>query len=150
MAPLIVQVIAWAVCYGLGAFGVLPVAATAVGAMRLALAAMFTFTAVSHFAPSVRADMIRMVPAALPSPAVLVSLTGLLELAGAAGLLWGPVVRAAALALATLLLLMFPANVQAARTGARVAGRPAMALRYRLPLQLFWISCLAWVAASRP
>ncbi len=150
MVPLVVQLVAWAGFWLAGLTGLLPAAALPVGALRFALAVMFGFTAVSHFVPRTRADLIRMVPPALPAPALLVSLTGLLELAGAIGLLVPPFARAAALALAALLIALFPANVHAARAGVQIAGRRATPLRYRLPLQLFWIACLLWVAATRP
>jgi uncharacterized membrane protein len=109
---------------------------------------MFAFTAVSHFVPSLRAEMVKMVPPILPFPEVLVTLTGILEAIGAAGLAspWYP---AAALALALLLVAMFPANVRAARAGLTVAGKAAMLLRYRLSLQLFWICSLIAVAWLR-
>jgi len=34
--------------------------------------------------------------------------------------------------------------------GLQVAGRRAVALGPRLLLQIFWIGCLAWVAAAAP
>ena len=148
MAPLIVQLVAWAGFWLAGVAGFLPAASTPVGALRFALAVMFGFTALSHFLPRTRSDLIRMVPPALPAAGFLVSLTGVLEMAGAVGLLLPTLTRLAALALAALLVALFPANVHAARAGLHVAGRPAMALRFRLPLQLFWIACLAWVAAA--
>jgi len=43
------------------------------GALSFALAAMFVFTAVSHFHPRTRPDLIRMVPASLPAPELLVT-----------------------------------------------------------------------------
>jgi uncharacterized membrane protein len=150
MAPLIVQLVAWAVFWVAGVTGLVPAAATPVGALRFALAVMFAFTALSHFLPRTRAELLRMVPPALPAPGVLVSVTGILELGGALGLLLPPLVRLAALALAALLLALFPANVHADRAGLQTAGRRAMPLRYRLPLQLFWIACLLWVAAKHP
>lgn len=148
MAPLVVQLVAWAGFWLAGLAGLLPAASTPVGALRLALAVMFGFTALSHFLPRTRPDLIRMVPATLPAPGILVSLTGLLELAGAIGLLLPPLTWLAALALALLLVALFPANVHADRAGLLIAGRRAMPLRYRLPLQLFWIGCLLWVAAA--
>lgn len=147
MAPLIVQLVAWAGFWLAGLAGLLPAAATPVGALRFALAVMFGFTALSHFLPRTRPDLVRMVPPALPAPGLLVSLTGGLELAGAIGLLLPPLTRLAALALAALLVALFPANLHADRAGLRIAGRRATPLRYRLPLQLFWIACLLWVAA---
>jgi uncharacterized membrane protein len=106
---------------------------------------MFVFTAVSHFHPRTRPDLIRMVPAGLPAPALLVTATGVLELLGAIGLLVPRTVPAAAYGLMTLLVAMFPANVHAARAGLTVAGRRATPLLWRLPLQLFWIAALWWV-----
>jgi uncharacterized membrane protein len=153
MAPLIVQLAVWVVSLALGRTGLWPEAAPPVGALRFALAAMFAFTALSHFLPRTRADLVRMVPPALPAPGLLVALTGVLELAGAAGLLWRPLTRAAAVGLAVLLVAMLPANVHAARAapgGLTIAGRPVMPLRRRVPLQLFWIACLLWVAAAHP
>ncbi len=150
MAPLIVQLVAWAGFWLAGVTGLLGVAATPAGALRFALAAMFFFTAVSHFLPRTRPDLIRMVPTSLPAPALLVSLTGVFEFAGAIGLLIAPLARPATLALAALLVALFPANIHAARAGLQIAGRRATPLRLRLPLQLFWIACLLWVAATSP
>ena len=53
----------------------------------------------------------------------------------------------AAYCLAALLVVMFPANVRAARAGLRIAGRQAPALLPRFLLQAAWISLLIWVAA---
>ena len=117
------------------------------GALRYAFA-MFLFTAVSHFHPRSRPDLIRMVPSSLPAPPFLVSATGVLELAGAVGLLVPRAAAAAASGLALLLIAMFPANVLAARQGLMVVGRRATPLVWRLPLQLFWIAALLWVARS--
>ena len=114
-------------------------------ALRVALAAMFVFTAVTHFHPQTRPDLVRMVPPALPSPELLVTLTGVLELAGAAGLLMRSRRNAAAVALMVLLAAMFPANVYAAHEGLLVGGQPASPLFWRLPLQLFWMWALWWV-----
>jgi uncharacterized membrane protein len=148
VAPLIVHLIAWAAFWIAGLAGLLPGAATPVGALRFSLAAMFGFTALSHFLPRTRPDLMRMVPPALPAPGLLVSITGLLELAGAIGLLLPAFARMAAYALAALLLTLFPANIHADRAGLQIAGRRATPLRYRLPMQLFWIGCLLWVASD--
>ncbi|WP_019970480.1 DoxX family protein [Mycobacterium sp. 141] len=84
-------------------------------AVAVGLAAMFTMTGVAHFAGPLRADMIAIVPPRLPAPALLVTITGILELAGAVGLLYPPTRVAAAVCLFLLMLAMFPANVYAAR-----------------------------------
>jgi len=103
---------------------------------------MFVFTAGSHFHPRTRADLVRMVPARLPAPALLVTATGVLELAGAVGLMVPRALPAAAYGLIVLLVAMLPANIHAAREVLIVAGRRAMPLLWRLPLQLFWIVAL--------
>lgn len=86
-------------------------------ALRVGLALMFLFTALAHVHPKLRADLIDMVPPRLPRPDLLVSATGVLEVAGAAALLVPVLAPWAAVGLAVLLLAMFPANVSAARRG---------------------------------
>jgi len=84
-------------------------------AIAVGLAAMFVMTGVAHFVNPLRRDMIAIVPPRLPSPGLLVTVTGVLELIGAAGLLYLPTRIAAAVCLFVLMLVMFPANVYAAR-----------------------------------
>jgi len=140
----------WLLARLIGATGLWLQAATWTGALRIALAAMFVFTSVSHFHPRTRRELIRMVPASLPAPAFLVSVTGILELLGAIGLMVPRALPAAAYGLIALLVAMFPANVRAARKGLTVAGRRATPLLWRLPLQLFWIAALWWVRSPTP
>lgn len=87
-------------------------------AIRTGVGVMFLMTGVVHFVGK-RQELIDMVPPALPAPGFLVTLTGVLELAGAVALLLVPRLRAwAAGGLLLLLLVMFPANVyRATRTG---------------------------------
>ena len=85
-------------------------------AVAVGLAVMFVMTGVAHFVPAMRRDMIAIVPPRLPAPGLLVTVTGVLELVGAAGLLYPPTRVAAAVCLFVLMLVMFPANVHAART----------------------------------
>ena len=84
-------------------------------AVAVGLAVMFVMTGVAHFVPPMRRDMIAIVPPRLPAPGLLVTITGVLELLGAAGLLYPPTRVAAAVCLFVLMLSMFPANVYAAR-----------------------------------
>lgn len=84
-------------------------------AIAVGLALMFTMTGIAHFAPGMRRDMIAIVPPRLPRPALLVAVTGVLELVGAVGLLHPPTRVAAAWCLFALMLAMFPANVYASR-----------------------------------
>jgi uncharacterized membrane protein len=84
-------------------------------AVAVGLAVMFVMTGVAHFVPAMRRDMIAIVPPRLPAAGLLVTITGVLELVGAAGLLYPPTRVAAAVCLFVLMLVMFPANVYAAR-----------------------------------
>ncbi|WP_326596754.1 DoxX family protein [Streptomyces sp. NBC_01803] len=83
--------------------------------LRVGLALMFLFATAAHFHPKLRPEMIGMVPPRMPRPDVLVTITGVLEAAGAIGLLIPATTRAAAVCLILLLLGMFPANISAAR-----------------------------------
>jgi len=112
-------------------------------ALRGALAAMFLLTGIAHFG-SRRAGFVEMVPPRLPRPALLVTVTGVLELAGALGLLLAPTYRLAAGCLAVLLIFLFPANIHAARSGARLAGKAVTPLPLRTAMQVLYVgSCLA-------
>jgi uncharacterized membrane protein len=87
MAPLIVMLVSWLAARSIGVAGIWHQADSWAGALRIALAAMFVLTAVSHFHPRTRPDLIGMVPPGVPAPRVLVTVTGALELVGAIGLL---------------------------------------------------------------
>jgi uncharacterized membrane protein len=150
MAPLIVMLAVWLVARLIGVTSLWLSTDSWTGALRIALAAMFVFTGVSHFHPRTRPDLVRMVPASLPAPALLVTATGVFELLGAIGLLVPRALPLAAYGLIALLVAMFPANVHAAREGLMVAGRRTMPLFWRLPLQLFWIVALWWVRWPTP
>jgi len=84
-------------------------------AVAVGLAAMFVMTGIAHFVNPLRRDMIAIVPPRLAAAGPLVTLTGVLELLGAAGLLYPPTRVAAAVCLFVLMLVMFPANVYASR-----------------------------------
>ena len=105
---------------------------------RFALASMFVFTAVSHFAP-MKKDLIAMVPPSFARPDLLVFATGVLELAGAAGLLFEATRFWAACALILLMMAMLPANVSAARRGLQIRGRRVTPLWLRVPMQVLFI-----------
>jgi len=109
-------------------------------ALRIGLAAMFVLTGAVHFVPKFRDDMARMIPERFPSPAALVAVTGVLEIAGAAGLLVPATATAAAICLALLLVAMFPANYSAARRGVSLAGKTATPLGIRTAEQILFIA----------
>ncbi|MFD7033137.1 DoxX family protein [Streptomyces sp. NPDC059917] len=144
MAPVIVLVIGWILARLAGLLGLSALDGWQ-PALCVALALMFTLTGVAHFTGR-RAEMIAMVPPALPRADLLVTVTGLLELAGAGGLLI-PVLRPlAAIGLTVMLLAMFPANVHAARSGLTLDGKPVMALVPRTLLQVVFVSACVLAA----
>jgi uncharacterized membrane protein len=152
MAPLIVLISVTLILLAARAAGVRRLRPWPV-AIRGGVAAMFVLTGVSHFV-GMREDLISMVPPALPAPGLLVTITGVLELAGAAGLLWHRTAPWAAAGLSALLVAMFPANAYAAVEGLTLGGDPAMALVPRTLLQLLFlaatVSVLAYHLRERP
>lgn len=141
MAPLIVLLGAFLAFVALGIAGVHSLAPWP-SALRFALLAMFLLTASAHFT-KLRTELWRMVPPAFPNPGLLVTLTGLLEVAGAVGLLFAATRPVAALCLIALLVAMFPANARAASAGLTFGGRRAMALLPRTVLQILFITAIA-------
>ena len=107
-------------------------------ALRIALAAMFLLTASAHWGKR-RDDLIRMVPAALPRPDLLVTVTGICEILGAAGLLISRVAPAAAFGLTLLLIALFPANIRASRQAITIGGRPPTPLPVRAVIQIVFL-----------
>ena len=139
MAPLIVQILAtllarWFVGWK--------------DAVRIGLAIMFLFAAGSHFS-TLKYDLAAMIPPPLTGALWLIYLTGILEAAGAIGLLILPLRRLAAWGLIALLVALFPANVYAAMAGLTLGGAAATPLWFRTPLQLFWIAAL-WRTSVSP
>jgi uncharacterized membrane protein len=123
---------------------------TAQLALRIALAAVFAFMGVLHFVPAGARAMRAMIPPPLRRPGwptALVAVTGVCELAGAAGLLapWDGVRLAAGICLALFLIAVFPANAYAARDRARF-GRLAIPFWPRLGIQLVLIALVILAA----
>src|SRR5918993_1263335 len=132
MAPLIVLVSLTLLARAAGSLGIRswtywPAAA------RVGLAGMFLFTAAAHF-NSVRADLVRMIPAAVPFPEFMVTFTGICEIAGAIGLLVPRTRRLAAMALIVFLVAVLPANIHAANAGLMLRGAAATPLVPRVAL----------------
>jgi uncharacterized membrane protein len=117
-----------------------------------ALAVMLVLTASAHFAPpSVTvmpnsADLVAMVPPQIPFPELMVYGTGVLELAGAAGLVLTATRRTAGAALALLFVLMFPANVYAALNGVPMGGAAPTPLALRTVEQVLFVAVAVWIA----
>jgi uncharacterized membrane protein len=132
---------------GLGALGV-AVWQSWPDAARWGLSVMLLFTATAHF-NAMRGDLIAMVPPSFPHPDLLVTLTGILEILGAIGILVPRTRPLAGLCLILLFVILFPANVSASLRGVTLAGKPATTLWLRLPMQLLFIG-VAWWTTQRP
>jgi uncharacterized membrane protein len=115
---------------------------------RYALALMLLLTAWAHFVQPMRQDLIRMVPSRMPRRAHVVTLTGVLEVAAAAGLVVPATAPLAGAGLVLLLIAMFPANVKAAVENLPLRGKRATPLALRLPMQILFIAIALW--SSQP
>ena len=147
MEPLIALVVVTLGLYAAGAAGVRQLRPWPVP-LRGGLAVMFTMTGLAHFI-GMRDELIAMVPPALPAPDFLVTITGILELAGAAGLLIGWAAPRAAAGLTALLLAVFPANVYAAVEGIATDGHDALLPRTLMQL-VFLAATIAVFLGTRP
>jgi len=142
MLVLIVLLVSWAALRTLGAAGVRVLSSWQVSA-RYALAVMFIFTATAHF-NKMKHDLARMIPAYFPRPLLLVYVTGVLELMGAAGLLLPQFRGLVGICLIALLVSMFVANMNAAQNGVTLRGKTPTPLALRAPMQVFFIALLWW------
>lgn len=118
---------------------------------RAALAFVFLWFllgGLAHFAFT-EAEM-RIVPPWVPLPRMAVLLSGALELAGAAGLLWPRTRRVAAWGLFALTVAVTPANVHMLQQADQFPQVPVWALVLRLPLQLLLLWVIWRVAAAAP
>ncbi|MGZ3752337.1 MAG: DoxX family protein [Mucilaginibacter sp.] len=113
---------------------------------NMAMAAMLLFTAAGHFMYGEGLAM--MVPEFIPAKRSLIYLTGIIEIIFAIGLLIPDARRLAADLLILFLLLILPANVNAAQKSvnyqkATYEGHGPGYLWLRIPMQVFFI---LWVA----
>ena len=144
MAPMFVLTFAFAALRGLGLAGVEALDGWQ-PALRGALAAMLLLTASAHFG-SRRKDLVAMVPRRLPRPDLLVTLTGLLELAVAAAVLFDETATWGSALFAGLLIAMLPANARAANRHLTIGGRPATPLGPRAAMQALFLAAAVGVA----
>jgi uncharacterized membrane protein len=143
MVPFIVLIVLFGLFCVLGHFQ-LPVKFDWLTSLRLALAGMFLLTASAHWGKR-RPDLVAMVPPSLPRPDLLVTVTGILELFGAVGLMVRTTAPYAALGLFLMLLAVFPANAYAARKRLSIAGRPVEPLVPRILIQVVFLAGTAIV-----
>jgi len=108
---------------------------------------MFVVTGAAHFVQPLRGALIAIVPPSLPAPGTLVTVTGVLELFGAVGLLIPQSRVAAAVCLGLLMLAMFPANIYAAGEK-RSEHAPDTPLVPRTLMQALFLAGAALVAVG--
>jgi uncharacterized membrane protein len=116
-------------------------------ALRVVLALAMIAVGVLHFL--LPAPFVRMTPAWLPAPLLLVYVSGVFEILGGAGLLVPATRKAAAWGLIALYIAVFPANVNMAIHHISLTDGPpppAFALWLRLPFQALLIAWAYWLA----
>jgi len=143
MEPLITLVVVSLVILVAGAAGIKRLRPWPV-ALRGGLAAMFMLTGSVHFV-YLRTELIGMVSPILPYPDLIVTITGVLELAGAVGLLWRPTVLWASGGLSLLLVAMFPANLYIAVNGHATSPEDALIPRTLMQILFLSVSLSIWV-----
>lgn len=114
--------------------------------LRWLLAAAMVGVGALHFVNPL--PFVKIVPALLPAPLLLVYVSGAFEILGGLGLLWPRTRRAAGWGLVALYLAVFPANINMAVNGIQLGADalPEWALWARLPLQLVLIAAALWVS----
>lgn len=110
-------------------------------ALQWAVAVMLLLGASAHWGRR-RPDLVRMVPPVFPGKEWIVTVTGMLEITGAIGLLLPAVSLAAAVCLVVLLTAMLPANIYAARNQLMIGGKPVPNLPVRIAIQLVFIAAV--------
>jgi uncharacterized membrane protein len=117
---------------------------------RTAIAAVFCFTALGHFAkPNEMQDML---PPWVPARKAVIWMSGLLELALAAGILRASTSRPASIAAIVFLFAAAPLNIYSACQRVRFGGHGAgpKYLFVRLPLQALLMAWTWWFGVHAP
>ena len=105
------------------------------------VALWFTLGGIAHFV-FIDKEM-RIVPPGIPWPRLVVFVSGVFELIGAAGLLWKPSRRAAGIGLFALTLAVTPAHFYMLERPDLFAV-PYWMLVARIPLQLALLALIVW------
>jgi uncharacterized membrane protein len=101
----------------------------------------------AHFA---KTDLeMRIMPPYIPWPRAAVLVSGVFELLGALGIVYGPTRRAAGMGLLALTIAVTPANIFMWQHADRFPGVSPTLLLLRLPLQVVLIACILWSTQRR-
>jgi len=114
---------------------------------QIAMAVMMAFTALGHF--KFTRGMMLMLPSFIPYKKQVVYITGVIEIAAAAGLLIPATRTLTAWCLILFFIVLTPANINAAMKHinmekATFDGPGPTYLRFRMPLQLLFIAWVYW------
>jgi len=118
---------------------------------QIAMAVMMAFTALGHF--KFTKGMAMMLPSFIPYKKQVVYITGVIEIAVAAGLLIPATRTLTAWFLILFFIVLTPANINAAMKHlnmekATLDGPGPEYLRFRMPLQLLFIAWVYWSCLS--
>lgn len=113
-------------------------------AFKIILAVFLIFAGTMHFVSPRPFE--RIIPSYLPSPLLLVYISGVFEIAGGVGLFIPQFSRAAAWGIIVLLIAVFPANINMALHNIPFGSgpTPTWLLWARLPLQFVLILWAGW------
>ena len=148
MAALFVLVVSFLLLRGLGLLGVRRLSSWREAGL-VAVVIMFLFTGATHFT-GMKHDYAAMFPGPLSGNLGIIYLSGVLEIAGALGLLVPRTRRLAGICLALYLVAVFPGNVYAAVNEVPFRGEPPTPLWLRTPIQLFFIGMVLWTSVLKP
>jgi uncharacterized membrane protein len=148
MAALFVLVVSFLLLRGLGLLGVRRLSSWREAGL-IAVVIMFLFTGATHFT-AMKHDYAAMLPGPLSGNLGIIYLTGVLEIAGAVGLLIPQIRRLAGICLVLYLVAVFPGNVYAAVNEVPFRGEPPTPLWLRTPIQLLFIGMVLWTSVMKP
>ncbi|WLR43209.1 hypothetical protein LC087_03150 [Bacillus carboniphilus] len=141
MAPLIILITSFLLFYFSGIMFV-PYLSDWQNSLQFAVSIMFFFAASAHWGKR-RDNLINMVPPVLSKKETIVTITGVLEIALAIALFLPATRWISSIALAILLIAMFPANIRAANQKLSIGGKQTLPVFPRLMIQIvFFLSVL--------
>jgi uncharacterized membrane protein len=114
--------------------------------LRMLVALPLVVSGIAHL--TMTAAMAQMIPTVFLARPLLVILSGMAELAGAAGLFFRRTERSASLGIALLMIAVIPANIHVA--GQTVHGLYMPAVPVRLLMQLIYIVLVLTAGWGRP
>ena len=137
----------WIILYGATKLGLNPISSARSNA-RAATGLSFIFIGITHFL--MPGKYLEMMPPFIPSPLLMVYVSGFFEILGGIGLIVPWTRRWAAFGLIALLLAVFPANIYVALNNVQLGGFMSHSFYQwlRLPLQFALIGWVLFVSKT--